>query len=322
MRNKITKRMSDKIFSTFARNFSTHSINKQINLKLSMPDSSTFEISIDTNKKLSELEGEIKKTSLVNGVEFKSWDYCKISKDNLLKYALEHPLYLKLDKMEWQLVNDIAHDIEIQKCINFVNDIKWENSEMFEGLKNKQNIYRDFKEIEQKLKNFINKHGKTITYEKLYEIAIRLYSIKNLYNHETQGKHIDQNLNEIFENYYNAKKELGIMNLQKNNLERKAYLKGKCVILLAPLVIFVQLVLIYIGTFQIYSWDITEPMTYLLSIANIVGVLYFRKKFQDCGAHRYYKNVFFKKYVRKGKFDMKKYEELKKKVEDYENNLK
>ena len=318
----MTKRMSDNIFSSVARYFTTHSLNKQIDMKISMPDSSTFEISIDTNKKLSELEAEIRKTSLVSGVEFKSWDYCKISKDNHLKYALEHPLYLKLDKMEWQLVNDIAHDIEIQKCINFVNDIKWENSEMFEGLKIKQNIYRDFKEIEQKLKKFLNKHGKSITDEKLYEIAVRLYSIKNLYNHETQGKQIDQNLNEMFENYYDAKKQLGIMNLQKNSLERKAYIKGKFVILLAPLIFLVQLVLIYIGTFQIYSWDITEPMTYLLSIANMVGVLYFRKKFKDHGAHRYYKIFFFNKYVSKGKFDMKKYEGLKKKVEDYEKNLK
>ena len=322
MKFKSNRRISKNIVFNSLKRFTNHSLNKQVHLKLSMPDTSTVEVSIDANQKLSELEAEIKKNSFIQGVEFKSWDYCKISKDNLIKYALEHPLYLKLDKMEWQLVNDIADDIEIQKSINFVNDLKWENTDMFEGLKQKQLIYRDYKDIEQKLKKFVQKHEKSISEEKLFDIAIRLYSVKNLYIHETQGNNIDQNLNETFENYYKAKKDLRIMISQKTNLERKAAFKGKCLILIAPLIFLIQLIAIYIATFQIYSWDITEPMTYLLSIGNIVGILYFRKKFGDLNAHKYYKNMFFRKYVRKGKFDLKKYEELKKKLEDYENNLK
>lgn len=312
--------------SNFSKRFFSQQLSsntQQVNVKFTMPDLATRSFAIESNKRLSDLEAEIKKNSQVQKVEFKSWDYCKVSKENEIEECLRHPLYIRIDKMEWQLLNDFKHDPEITKNINFVNEVSFTKTEAYEGLKHRQAIYREFKDIEDQLKGLVKStnNNNKISDDKIFSLATKLYSIKNFYLNETEGKHFDTSLNEIFEGYYNSKEELGKMNLVKTSLEKKASRRALLIILLAPLIFLLELIAIYIGTFQIYSWDITEPMTYLLSIANMVAILYYRKKIGNDGAHTYYRNRFFKKYVRKGKFDLKRYEILKQKVELYEQSL-
>ena len=293
----------------------------KIELKLTMPDSNLKTISIDETMRLSDIETEVKKNSFVQKMEFKSWDYCEISKQNEIKHCLEHPLYAKIDKMEWQMLNNSISNGEIQEYLNFIKEIKHESGDKFESLKHKQIIYQDYKDIEAKLKQILTKFDKSITDEKVFEIALRLYSMKNFYVNEKDGKHIDNNLNEIFEDYYNSKEELDKMNLMKLKFEKRAKFNAKLYILIAPLMFLIELILIYYGTFQMFSWDIVEPMTYLLSILNLIGILIIRRRIGNDTAHQYYSKNFFRKYLKKGNFDMKKYDLINKKVENYENNL-
>ena len=310
-----------KFFKFFSKKCFSSLNTTKINLTINMPDSTIKEIELEENHRLVDLETEIKKSSFIQKVEFKSWDYCNISKQNEIKSCLDHPLYLKVDKMEWQYLNKTPLNSEIQELLNSFKDNNNDNIDVFENHLIRQMIYKDYKDIEIKLKQILLKFNKSINQDKLFEMAIRLYSMKNFYINEKEGKHIDKNLNEIFEDYYNSKEELDKMNQIMKKLEKKAYFKAKLFILIAPIIFFIQLLLIYFGTFQVYSWDIMEPMTYLLSILNLVGILIIRKKLGQNTAHRYYTNFFFKKLLRKRKFDEKKYEFLDKKVEKYEKNL-
>ena len=268
----------------------------------------------ENNKKLLDLEEEIKKNSFIQKINFKTWDYCSISKENNIKSCLEHPLYMKIDKMEWQLINNSLDNVDIQKYINF--DIELNN-----GIKRKHLIYKDFIELQENLIQFMKKYNKSLSEDELYLIAVKLYSLKHYYVNQKENKHIDKNLNEILEEYYSLKEELNKMNLTKSQLEQKASFKAKLFILIAPLIFLVQLILIYIGTFQIYSWDIIEPMTYLMSIANFIGILYFRKKIGSDTTHNHYKKIFFSKYVKRKQFDMDRYLSLKDRIEKFENSL-
>ena len=168
--------------------------------------------------------------------------------------------------------------------------------------------------------------NENLTKENFEKISIELYKIKNSINLNTelnifskfQEKNITK-LSDILEEYYMNKHEISKLNHLHKSYEKKAEALSKVVLYIGGLFFVVQLYLIYYFTFEVYSWDITEPMTYLMGCFNLFLIFYLKKRFKGSDPFTFFKTKFLNILIkRSGKIDFEKMEKLKINIREIE----
>ncbi len=284
----------------FRKCFSTH-------YDIIMPNIAKHRLDIKIDMTFADIEKELKAKMHLDKVEFKTWDNSSIAKNNKINcFQLQNdPIFLKLNNAEWQILNHQNFDFTTTEKHKYI----------------KSDFSHDEKEdLDQigKTVSLMNKN-KNLKSDEIKNISMDLFRIKHFYNQRniTQNLGKFKNLQELFQSFYESKHLYANMHSLREKLLRKSENKAKFVILMGGLLFVVELFLIYYGTFIKFSWDIVEPMTYLMGCMNFVLILYFRKKFKTSSANEYFTNRFFNKMLRKHNMD-KQFIETEKRLREIE----
>jgi len=179
-----------------------------------------------------------------------------------------------------------------------------------------------------RLKKLIEKSNQNLqlSQEELDQIALDLIKIKKsiyikneISQFDLSGKFKADHLSDIMEEYYKCKTEFAKQTNALSKYENRAKGLTKFVIYLGGIFFIIELFLIYYLTFEVYAWDITEPMAYLMGCFNIVLIFWLKKKFNGLDAFEYFKNLFLRLMLRKTKkVDFEKMKNLRKSISDIE----
>lgn len=63
---------------------------------------------------------------------------------------------------------------------------------------------------------------------------------------------------------------LSLLSLKLQKIEKKAERRSKLLGVIGSSVLFAELAIVTVGTFSIYSWDIMEPISYIMISGNFV----------------------------------------------------
>jgi len=275
------------------------------NFLLIMPTMNKINLTIDDAKTLKDLESEIKKNYNFEKIEFRTWDNSHVSKNseiNLIHFKSD-PIFVKINTSEWQILNSDNFDYTTAEALKLKQDLKHDE-------------ISDLKKISETLRNF-NKN-RNLKEKEIEEISMKLLSIKHCYYNKELTPLLNKfkNLDEVFSSYFKLRQEYVKRHSAKEKLMWNSETKAKLLILLGGFFFLIELILIYYGTFVKYSWDIVEPMTYLMGCMNIVIILLYRKKFKNSGAFEYYSNKFFLRQIKNKKFDLVNFEDTGKKLKE------
>jgi hypothetical protein len=282
-----------------------------VNFKFFLPNLQLKEISFDKTKTFKNMEQEIKKTYNASSIEFRTWDNSTISKNNDIASCLHEgdPVFMRIGTMEWQLMNT-SHNME------YTQTEKYKLKEDFS-----HNTKNELDEIIKQVRNF-NKNN-ALTDEEIIQIAMNLFKIKKFYVtrnlHESLGQY--KKLTDLFETYYNLKNEYANLSNIKDKLLYSCRNKAKLLLIVGGLLFIIEMILIYWGVFIKYSWDIVEPITYLVGCVNFILILIYRKKFGISSAQEFYTKKFFYRLIKKKKFDEVLFNQTGRKIKEIEKIL-
>lgn len=235
-------------------------------------------------KTIADLSKEIRKLGNYEVLDYRIWDHSKVSSNTKLS-AIKEPLYLKIQDSNW---------VEL----DFLRSPKQEDPSGEELLTQlTENLDYNSKERARRIFTRLRNH-------EYNTVENKLFSAKNT------------NLSSIIEELTLLKNEYFKCNLNEEKLRRSSEKKVLAVLCIAGLLFVVELLLVYYGTFIRYSWDITEPMTYLVTCANLVLLLLMRKKFGSLSAYDYLMNLFMRK-----RSSIHQLNELRRKISAIENKL-
>jgi len=203
-------------------------------------------------------------------------------------------------------------------------------TETYEDLKNLEiQIEQKFLGI-KKLLEETNKN-KNLTPEELDQLALDLFKIKKsifIKNENSQILNLSDktkanHLSEIMEEYYKCKTEIAKYTKTQTKHQNIAKALAKILIYLGGIFFIIELYLVYYLTFEVLSWDITEPMTYLLGCFNLILIFRLKKKFRGQDAFQYFTNLFLNIMLRKTKkIDFDKMLKLRKNISDIERFMR
>jgi len=278
-------------------------------------------LSSNKNKTLLEFETDLKKELQVNNIEFRRWDHSFIAKGNHLKQVLKDITFIKINKMEWQILVIKSEEEENQEEVENLDLI---GKGFAQHISEEKHLISDnIMTIYKSLKSFMK--ADDLTYNMLlYDTALQLYSIQTFHYNMVNDKLLDPKDPAGFQNllnkYYELKSEYSRLLLEEKKVVRSCSRKTKALILLGGLFFVIQLFLIFYMTFVKYSWDITEPMTYLTGCINILIVCLLKYKFKQQSAFQYF-NLKFLKRTKFYKNDFSKIAKIKDEISRIENKL-
>lgn len=280
--SNLYKTGSSKKFSEFLLNYE-HSYNKYT---IKINESTTFE----------DLEKELKKTRFFENLQFKSWDDSLVSnKNSVISSTNKDMIFLRFNKEEWKEISRINNNIfEIKK----IEISKIPNCNSNEIALEDENKISELKRKILQLENNVKKN----------------YPLDLILNYTGKSNSLLQ------EELFSLEKEYSVLWQNKIKYENKAKSKAKFVIALGGILFIVELFLLYYGTFIEFSWDVTEPMTYLVTCFNFLLILLFNKKFKGASAHSYFTKKFLAKSF--GTKNLVKIQELQQKINFIKNQVK
>jgi hypothetical protein len=268
-------------------------------LNLVMPNLKNVKLDLGEQSTFADIEKELKNMKFMERIEFRTWDHCNISRGNEIDTFFENNdmFFYRYDQLEWQIVS--RGNIDSLKHYEKVENIT--NVDEF-----------------QKIKNFVLSYNQNLklTDEDIFEICLKLYRLRNPGDIKE-----NKNLVDLFNEYYKLKTEFAKMNNANDKYMASAEKRAKLLLLFAGLFFVIELGLIYYGTFVLYTWDITEPMTYLLGCFNMVLLLALRKRFGNMSAFEFYTNRFYSRIIKKNKFDARLLEDTRMKIKEIEKNI-
>ena len=184
-------------------------------------------------------------------------------------------------------------------------------------------IENDYKEIQDLLGKYNN--NPNLTQEELKQIASDLFKMENSIYLEKEissfgSKDIKMhNLSELMEEYYRCKAEIAKFKTFEEGKEKQANFMAKILIYLAGLFFVAELYWIYWITFDVYSWDITEPMVYILGFFNLTIAALLKIKFKGLTPHQYFGKFFLRMISNKHrKPQLDSVDKLRKQAKDIE----
>lgn len=186
------------------------------------------------------------------------------------------------------------------------------------------NLESRYLQLQKTLEEY-NKNS-NISLEELEQIAIDLYKIQISIHLKNEVSDFNlkenskaHNLLEVMEEYYKCKSEYAKSIQVQNNLDLRAKALTKILIYLGGIFFILELIAIYYFTFEVYTWDITEPIVYMLGCINLIIICLFKRKFNKAEPFTYFRYLFLRFFIRRSKkIDLKKMEELKKRISDIE----
>jgi hypothetical protein len=180
----------------------------------------------------------------------------------------------------------------------------------------------------QEIHYLIEKYNKNpnLTQEEIKQIASQLFKIENsIYlNKEISDFNFKENikvhnLSDLMEEYYRCKKEYAKFKDYEEGKSKTANFLAKILIYLGGLFFIGELYWIYYITFEVYSWDITEPMVYLLGLFNVIVVAILRIKLKGLTPHEFFGKFFLRMISRKyKKSQLNNLEKIRKQIKDIE----
>lgn len=270
------------------RLFFSKNVDSNINFNVVLPNLKKTNVILNTNSTIFEFENELRKIKNFEFLEIRNWNFSLITKNSTLfdiLYYSRNPTFLKVDRMEWQeIYNNKLRDNILAEEIN----------------KNKLLSEFDILEIKRKITKF-------------------KYSYSNSINKKVFDEY--NNISEIFNNLYDLKYEYNIMNKKLEKIDKKCQRKALLLILFSGSLFIIELFCLYYGTFILYSWDIIEPMTYLLTCFNFLLLIIAKRKFGKFSPHEYLRNYFFQKKIKSSNFNMESYNQIRKNILLIENKL-
>lgn len=297
--------------------------SSNVKMKLKFTDLRNITLELPDTSNLKDLENEIKKHKNFEYIEFRTWDNSKISSHSSLDSILiksNEPIFVKIDKFEWQELKrkDV---LNINNVFNIANRNEEETS--FEA---KNRIINNLKKISK------NKDLSDKDYEDIEEDLTRLRhfyhnSIENKIISEEDMSNISTNINgninitNIFERYFSLKEEYSKLISLENSYIKSSERKALFIILLGGILFILELLALYYGTFVYYSWDITEPITYLVTCGNLLLILLFKRKFGSKTAHEYFASLFLKRKLKKQSFDKLNMLKIQNEIKDIQRKL-
>jgi len=279
-------------------------------------------INIYTDKTLSDFEAELKKEVHFNNLEFRRWNHSVIAKGNLAQDALSDITFIQIEKMEWQILDRIKSKEDLIE--EDLQNLDIVSKGFSQQISNEKHLISDnILEIYRKLQSFSTNNDTKANME-LYEMALQLYSIQTHFYNEVNQKLMDNSDPKAFQNllnqYYELKKVYSRLLYEEQQTLKKSARKAKFLIFLGGFLFVIQLVLIYYLTFVKFSWDITEPMTYLTACTNVFLVCLLKLKFKQQTPFQYFQMGFFRK-TKFFKTDFLKMNKLKDEISKIENKL-
>ena len=267
------------------------------NLIISLPDLKRRQISLPITSTITDFENEVRKMKHIDNIEIRAWDNSRVSKNSLIEDVLiksNEPIFMKIDRMEWQ-------------------ELITENKEK------EENIPSLIERIRK-----INKN-KNLQESQLESVEERVLQIRKFYDNSLNDKLIDRekhnSISSLFSNYYSLKSELSKMTKEYDSFRKTSEKQSLAIILLGGTLFIAELLALYYGTFIILSWDITEPITYLVTCFNLVLVMLLKRKFGSLSAHDFFSNWFLRNKLRRKNFNVAKFESIKKVIEILKNKL-
>lgn len=297
------------IFKKFSSE-NTLTKNNYSNIEFTLPNQKKVLLSVNQNSTIEDITKEIRKNGKYENIEFQTWDNKQITISNDLSaiFAADEPIFFRVDNNEYQIIETTRNEVD-------------KSNEIRESQYNPIiNVKEDVDCIKEKISK-INRN-KNLSDAELTNVAISLFKLRNLLKEDHhENKANLKELNSLFEEYYRLKQEYIKDFNQQQKYIRKSEIFAKSILLCGGLFFVSQLALLYYGTFILFSWDITEPICYLVSCANLVLILYFRKKFGNNGALKYFTNKFYKKIIKFNKFDDNLLKSRKLRILEIENQL-
>jgi hypothetical protein len=231
--------------------------------------------------------------------------------------------------MEWQILEKQKTEVFTEKDKQSLDTV---SRGFAESISDEKHLIADnILEISRKLQELrIGKSGSTEatldkkTNKHLYELAMQLYSIKTHYGNKVDNKLLDhenkETLESLLNNYYQNKADYSALFDENEKIMKSINKKVKLLIFLAGLYLSAQLFFLYYGTFVQFSWDITEPITYLVGCSNLLLICLLKYKFKNLSAFDYFRSFFFQK-TQFYKKDYTRMLKLKNDLEKLENKL-
>jgi hypothetical protein len=284
------------LFKTGFKSFST-------DINLILPNLKKIGIKLEDQSSFGEIETQLRNEKYLQKVQFRSWDHSTIPNSNDLKSYFENNemFFFKYDTNEWQVV---SKDSTLTDPNISSKDFGPDNE------------FKRIKEIVQ-----ANNKNKKLSEDELFKLSLSLFKLRNSHIEYSSLIKDKKSLSELYEEYYKLKSEYAKLSLEQDQYIQSAEKRAKLLILLGGLFLVVELALIAYGTFVVYTWDITEPMTYLLGCFNIVIFLILRKKYGNLSAFEYYTGKFFSRIIKKKNFSPNLLESNRLKIKEIEDFL-
>jgi hypothetical protein len=289
-------RLHNVLLKPFFKTFST-------DINLILPNFKKISVNLEDNSTFNDIEDGLRKQKYMEKIQFRLWDHAVIAKSNELKTFFENNemFFFRYDYNEWQVVSK-------------------ENVPTEPNVRAKSfGPETEFKRISE----IVHAHNtnKKLTEDELFKLSLSLFRLRNSHQEFSSLINNKHSLSELFEEYYKLKGDYARMSIERDKYLLAAEKRAKLLILLAGLVLVIELCLIYYGTFIVYTWDITEPMTYLLGCANIVLFLILRKRYGNQTAFEYHTDKFFSRITKKKNFNLNLFEANRLKIREIEEYL-
>lgn len=270
------------------RLFLSKNVESNINFNVILPNLKKTNVILKSNSTIFEFENELRKIKNFEFLEIRNWNFSLITKNSNLfdiLYFSRNPTFLKVDRMEWQEI--------------YNNKLK--DNILLEDI-NKNKLLSDFE---------------------IYEIKRKITKFKYSYSNSINEKVLldEYNISGIFNNLYDLKYEYNIMNKKLEKIEKNCQRKALLLILFSGSLFIIELFCLYYGTFILYSWDIIEPMTYIMTCFNFLLLIIAKRKFGRLSPHEYLKNYFFQRKIKSSNFNLESYNQMRRNILLIENKL-
>ncbi|CDW84477.1 UNKNOWN [Stylonychia lemnae] len=250
--------------------------NNQFQLKVIL-EAQTINLSGNLDQSLKDLAENLQsQNSNLQDIQFYTLDGAIIPKSELLNHRDNIPFILTLRKVDTKMIYSYA--LNLNSKFSIVHNYEEQNKQSEESyLQYTLGIglpkYSSFL-----LANFANKlhhsYPKTRTV-KTEDILKGLQQTMNYYRSVGHDKSLLK-VSEIEKLIDQKQRELVKLNEKRSQLYKKADFRAQLLLFSGSSIFIAQCACIMSGTFIYYSWDIMEPISYLMMFANFtVGVFYY-----------------------------------------------
>eukprot|EP00347_Sterkiella_histriomuscorum_P008713 403344037 len=282
-------------------------------------EAQTLQVKADLSQTIKDLSDMLQsQCPSVQEIKFYTLDGAIIPKSEILGHRNNIPFILTLKKSG--STEEYSYALNLNPGFSIVNDYEDSNKKGEEAyLQYNLGIglpkYSSFL-----LANFANKIHHSIPQSqtvKTEDIIKGLNQTMNYYRSVGDDKSILR-VSELEKLLDDKQHELYKLNEQKNQLYKKADFKSQVMLFMGSAYFFAQAAFIMGGTFVYYSWDIMEPISYMMLFTNFTfGVTYyamFKKELALSTLRESFANRFANRMYRKKGLDIQRAHQLEKEI--------